>query len=66
MPILLPGVGAQGGSLEDVIKIFYSDKNNFIINISRGLLYIDESENFEAKIKDKIIEYNQLVEKHIP
>ena len=48
MPILLPGVGAQGGSLEDVVQIFLDqNKSNYLVNISRGLIYADDSMNFE-------------------
>ena len=62
MPILLPGVGAQGGSLEDVVKTFYTQqKQNFIINVSRGLLYIDDSKEYKNSIKNKIKEYNNSV-----
>ncbi len=51
LPILLPGVGAQGGSLEDVVKTFNTNgKPNYLINISRGLIYVDSSENFNIKV----------------
>ncbi len=64
MPILLPGVGAQGGSLEEVVSTFYqNNKNNFIINISRGLIYIDETESFDKSVKNKLLELNQQIAK---
>jgi orotidine-5'-phosphate decarboxylase len=64
MPILLPGVGTQGGSLEDVVRIFL-DKNkpNYLVNISRALIYADDSMNFESVIREKIRGYNQSVRK---
>lgn len=62
MPILLPGVGAQGGSLEDVVSTFHSNqKSNFLINISRALIYCDGSENFEQKVKETILDFNNKV-----
>ena len=62
MPILLPGVGAQGGSLEDVVNTFNSySKSNFIINISRGLIFADDSENFGEIVSSKIKEYNRII-----
>lgn len=62
MPILLPGVGAQGGSLEDVVATFnFNKKSNYIINISRGLIYIDQGKDFGQKIKSKIEDYNTKV-----
>jgi len=66
MPILLPGVGAQGGSLEDVVKTFFTNnKNNYIINISRGLIYTDQSSEFQSSMHSKIIEYNESIKKII-
>lgn len=66
MPILLPGVGAQGGSLEDVVESFFvRNKTNFIINISRGLIYFDGSENYIELIHNKISHYNKIVRKII-
>jgi len=54
--VLLPGVGAQGGSLRDVSKAFKSNRmNNFIVNISRGIIYCDSSINFESRVRAKIV-----------
>ena len=62
MPILLPGVGAQGGSLTEVVKLFKKkEKDSFLINISRGLIYADSSEDFANIAKNKIIEYNNKI-----
>jgi len=62
MPILLPGIGAQGGSLKDIVTEFkINKKNNFIINVSRGLIYIDDSKEFSNSVKNKIIEYNENI-----
>ena len=40
--ILAPGVGAQGGKLEDVLKIRDADGLGIIIPISRAVLYADD------------------------
>lgn len=64
IPILLPGVGAQGGSLEEVVNTFRrSGKMNFILNISRGLIYIDDSREFQKNIQEEIKRYNNTVQK---
>jgi orotidine-5'-phosphate decarboxylase len=40
MPILIPGVGAQGGNLENSVKAgLDSDAANILINSSRGIIY---------------------------
>lgn len=62
LAVLLPGVGSQGGSLEEVAKIFSAKGNmNFLINISRALIYADISENFELKVLQTIREYNSVL-----
>jgi orotidine-5'-phosphate decarboxylase len=60
--VLLPGIGAQGGSLEDVVGAF-REKNfsNFIINISRGLIYLDSTNLFAVKAGKKLEEFNNKV-----
>lgn len=63
LPVLLPGVGAQGGSLEDVVETFKSfNSKNFLINVSRGLIYADSTENFGNVTKEKLKEYNQKIQ----
>ncbi len=62
LPILLPGVGAQGGSLEEVAKAFSNKRNmNYIINISRALIYFDNTENFGIAINKTIKQYNSTL-----
>src|SRR4030042_32731 len=62
LTVLLPGVGAQGGSLEEVVSIFnWSDKSHFIINISRALIYCDNSSQFGVSVNKTIEDYNQKV-----
>lgn len=47
MPVLVPGVGAQGGSIEESVTLGTSeDGGNLLINASRGVLYVDKSDNF--------------------
>lgn len=43
---LLPGVGAQGGSAEEVIKYGANDMGGLLINSSRGVLYASDGEDF--------------------
>lgn len=60
--VLLPGVGAQGGSLEEVVKAFKNNNSkNFIINVSRALLYADNSHEFGEKAREVLENYNSQV-----
>ena len=44
--LLVPGVGAQGGSLADVCKYGLTKDIGLIINLSRGIIYASNGENF--------------------
>ena len=60
---LLPGIGAQGGSLSDVVKIFKDAENSkFIINASRAIIYADSSENFGDSAAKVLKGYNKTIE----
>ena len=43
---LVPGVGAQGGSAEEVIANGSNSKGGLLINSSRGILYVSSGEDF--------------------
>lgn len=61
--VLLPGVGAQGGSLEDIVKTFNEHKlDKYQVNISRALIYCDSSNNFANKLVETISTYNKIIE----
>ena len=50
---LVPGVGAQGGSAEEVIAHGSNDYGGLLINSSRGILFADSSENY-AKVAGEV------------
>lgn len=59
LPVLLPGVGAQGGNFKEIVKVFQNQgKPHYLINISRALLYIDGSEQFAKAVNNAIRQYN--------
>ncbi len=39
LPFLIPGIGAQGGNLENVLKINGNHLHTTLINISRGIIF---------------------------
>lgn len=51
--LLVPGVGAQGGSAEEVIAHGANDYGGLLINSSRGILYADSTEDF-AKVAGQV------------
>lgn len=62
LPVLLPGVGAQGGSLEDTVRIFESNSHtSYLINVSRTLIYCDSTEKFEITVRNTLLDYNKII-----
>lgn len=47
--LLVPGVGAQGGSLEEVAKYGMNSHCGLIVNSSRGIIFADRTENFAVR-----------------
>lgn len=46
--LLVPGIGAQGGSLEEVCKYGMNKSCGLIVNSSRGIIYVDKTVNFAS------------------
>lgn len=46
---LVPGVGAQGGSLQDVVQYGWNDNCGLLVNSSRGIIYASNELNFAEK-----------------
>ena len=44
--LLVPGVGAQGGSLEEVAHYGMNDECGLLVNSSRGIIYASNGEDF--------------------
>lgn len=62
LPVLLPGVGAQGGSLEDIIETFKnSHRLDLIVNVSRGIIYKSSTEDFAGEAKKELDRFNSIV-----
>ena len=47
--LLIPGVGAQGGSLEDTFKNGVNDQIGILVNSSRSIIYAGNDKNFLKK-----------------
>jgi orotidine-5'-phosphate decarboxylase len=51
--LLVPGIGAQGGNLQDVCKYGISENIGLLINSSRGIIYASKNEDFAEKAAAK-------------
>jgi orotidine-5'-phosphate decarboxylase len=63
--LLVPGVGAQGGSLEEVAKYGLNSKCGLIVNSSRGIIFADNTENFDKIAGEKAREIQQEMELYL-
>ena len=57
--LLVPGVGAQGGSLADVCKYGMSDNVGLLINSSRGIIYASNGTDFAEKARTEALKLQQ-------
>lgn len=63
--LLIPGVGEQGGSLEDVARYGLNKQVGLLVNSSRAIIFADNSENFAKvageKAKEMQSQMNRLL-----
>lgn len=53
--LLVPGVGAQGGSLEEVARYGMNSHCGLIVNSSRGIIFADKTENFAVRAGEEAV-----------
>ena len=59
--LLVPGVGAQGGSLEEVFNYGANDQVGLLVNSSRGILYASNNEDYaEAAVQAASVLQQQM------
>lgn len=51
--LLVPGVGAQGGSLEEVCKYGMNSSVGLIVNVSRNIIYASNGRDFASKAAEE-------------
>ncbi len=62
MPILLPGIGAQGGDLEKTVLAGINSKGDgIIVNLSRSVLYASAEDNFAEAAVAEVIKINDAI-----
>ncbi len=49
---LVPGVGAQGGSLEEVVRYGWNKDCGLLVNSSRGIIYAGKGANFSNQVRE--------------
>lgn len=54
---LVPGVGAQGGSLEEISQKAMNKDVGLLVNVSRDIIYTSKDTDFAQKAGDKALQY---------
>lgn len=57
--LLVPGVGAQGGSLSEVCKYGMNENVGLLINSSRGIIYASAGVDFAEKAREEALKLQQ-------
>lgn len=55
--LLVPGIGFQGGSLEQVSKYGMTKDCGLLVNVSRAIIYASEDENFAEEARSIAVQY---------
>lgn len=63
--LLVPGVGAQGGSLAEVAKYGMNDHCGLLVNSSRGIIYASNDKGFAEAARKSTLELQQEMEVHL-
>lgn len=61
--LLVPGVGAQGGSLEAVCQYGLNHEVGLLVNSSRSIIYAGDGEDFAEKAREKARELKEQMTK---
>lgn len=61
--LLIPGIGAQGGSMKEVARYGLNKHCGLIVNSSRGIIFASQDKDFAEKAREKALEFQQEMEK---
>jgi len=60
--LLVPGVGAQGGSLQEVAQYGMNKQCGLLVNSSRGIIYAGSGEDFADKAREETMKLQKEME----
>ncbi len=63
---LVPGVGAQGGNLQDVCQYGKNDDTGLLINSTRGIIYQSQDEDFAKNARNAALKLQQEMANLLP
>lgn len=60
--LLVPGIGAQGGSLQEVCKYGINQQVGLLVNASRSIIYASQEKDFDQKARAEALKIQQEME----
>ncbi|MFB9079669.1 orotidine-5'-phosphate decarboxylase [Flavobacterium procerum] len=60
--LLVPGIGAQGGSLSEVCKYGMNDKVGLLVNSARAIIYASKGTDFAEKAREEALKVQKEME----
>lgn len=63
--LLVPGVGAQGGSLADVCQYGMNTDCGLLVNSTRGIIYASSGKDFAEKAREEALILQQAMEQEL-
>lgn len=63
--LLVPGVGAQGGSLEDVCRYGMNPDCGLLVNATRSIIYASQGIDFAEKAREEALRLQQDMEQEL-
>ncbi|TDO72979.1 orotidine-5'-phosphate decarboxylase [Flavobacterium chryseum] len=60
--LLVPGIGAQGGSLSEVCQYGLNDKVGLLVNSARAIIYASKGTDFAEKAREEALKVQQEME----
>jgi orotidine-5'-phosphate decarboxylase len=62
---LVPGVGAQGGSLKEISEKAMIKDCGILVNVSRAIIYASDKEDFAEKAKEEARKYQTEMQSYL-
>lgn len=60
--LLVPGIGAQGGDLQEVCRYGLNKEVGLLVNSSRGIIFAGDGEDFALKAREAALKLQQQME----
>jgi orotidine-5'-phosphate decarboxylase len=63
--LLVPGVGFQGGSLEDISKMAMNKDCGLLVNVSRAIIFASDKEDFAKEARIIAAQYREEMKRYL-